>query len=187
MTASSGSSPLARGLPLGHGCGGVSSWIIPARAGFTPRSSGGCSSAADHPRSRGVYGNPAAKVVGDRGSSPLARGLRRPGEHAARPWGIIPARAGFTRRRRRSAPWAWDHPRSREVYLAACLCLPCVLGSSPLARGLRLIFSLHSSATVDHPRSRGVYRSSRTSRRASSGSSPLARGLHVRVSDTRSR
>ena len=70
-------------------------------------------------------------------------------------------------------------------------------GSSPLARGLRVIrrrrvggvgiiparagFTpavggvAHSSA--DHPRSRGVYNRARSSGTASAGSSPLARGL----------
>ena len=50
-----GSSPLARGLPLLTVTRGDETRIIPARAGFTPRSNriGRCR--GDHPRSRGVY------------------------------------------------------------------------------------------------------------------------------------
>ena len=71
-----GSSPLARGLPVGNAAQSSEEGIIPARAGFTveavPRRRG----LRDHPRSRGVYGRGAEG-----------------GQDAA---GIIPARAGFT-------------------------------------------------------------------------------------------
>ena len=52
----------------------------------------------------------------DGGSSPLARGLHEPVDWADMEYGIIPARAGFTRAgsARRSA--RADHPRSRGVY-----------------------------------------------------------------------
>ena len=70
-----GSSPLARGLqgPSRHPSrrGG----IIPARAGFTPIVNLCWSSAADHPRSRGVYLWPGRTGQRRPGSSPLARGL----------------------------------------------------------------------------------------------------------------
>ena len=53
--------------------------IIPARAGFTLRDALAVFYWEDHPRSRGVYVTgywwPAVRA----GSSPLARGLRRPG------------------------------------------------------------------------------------------------------------
>ena len=71
----------------------------------------------DHPRSRGVYVTTPNPPLVALGSSPLARGLRgvrvSPGRHR---W-IIPARAGFTRRCVSWWPPAWDHPRSRGVYL----------------------------------------------------------------------
>ena len=50
------------------------------------------------------------------GSSPLARGLLNTARRYAPTIGIIPARAGFTRRRPVLAPLAGDHPRSRGVY-----------------------------------------------------------------------
>ena len=93
---STGSSPLARGLP------GLSAWqcadtrIIPARAGFTCVSHVCVLVLADHPRSRGVYSRP--RVVIERSA------------------GIIPARAGFTVFVCVCFVYVWDHPRSRGVY-----------------------------------------------------------------------
>ena len=91
-----GSSPLARGLPLIDGAAYAAVRIIPARAGFTWPSCGCWTGWPDHPRSRGVYVAERKEVQERRGSSPLARGLRRrPAvhRHYVR---IIPARAGFT-------------------------------------------------------------------------------------------
>ena len=192
-----GSSPLARGLhddevgvDGGHG-------IIPARAGFT---SGTCSAPPnppDHPRSRGVYPPTAATGSPAAGSSPLARGLLELllAGHARS--GIIPARAGFTRRRRGQRPRPRDHPRSRGVYVAFRFVFRVCVGSSPLARGLpRSQPLLRSGGGIiparagftanrghvpgrdpDHPRSRGVYAALADAVRGVRGSSPLARGL----------
>ena len=54
-SSSSGSSPLARGLPSHMGTDAWPEGIIPARAGFTPRCPRRCCRRPDHPRSRGVY------------------------------------------------------------------------------------------------------------------------------------
>ena len=172
-----GSSPLARGL--------------------LPRLTAAGYQAGDHPRSRGVYvlrqGNES--VVG--GSSPLARGLPRPRRSTIRTCRIIPARAGFTRRRKPLIPPPWDHPRSRGVYFGLDPDSPVTGGSSPLARGLpeaardlplggRIIparagFTVMprsiTAALKDHPRSRGVYSTLFDANWAVMGSSPLARGL----------
>ena len=91
-----GSSPLARGLreaPLGREEGGG---IIPARAGFTTRTSSKAWGPRDHPRSRGVYIVMFPDFGYGLGSSPLARGLRQHGGEGPGEGGIIPARAGFT-------------------------------------------------------------------------------------------
>ena len=172
-----GSSPLARGLRKTVTRDTVTSRIIPARAGFTRTRRSARSSATDHPRSRGVYLLVASEASMACGSSPLARGLHRPGGRPARVAGIIPARAGFT---------------GDEEGVGGG-----VRGSSPLARGLpmRCACPFHrggiiparagftsppgsgSGSTTDHPRSRGVYRSPRRVHGQSSGSSPLARGL----------
>ena len=133
-----GSSPLARGLhprllvrPSGHR-------IIPARAGFTSRFRGGSIGGRDHPRSRGVYPGLADDVLGDGGSSPLARGLHRSDSRLRLGLGIIPARAGFTYRTCSVASSCRDHPRSRGVYRLIRLSKTLRMGSSPLARGLRV-------------------------------------------------
>ena len=153
----SGSSPLARGLPLRFRSARASGGIIPARAGFTTRPVrfGRCS--ADHPRSRGVYALMNSLPGSGFGSSPLARGL--------------PSAAG------RSARPAADHPRSRGVYGYGPIRGTVDLGSSPLARGLPSRHGVlkHNGRIIparagftraprrpcgpqkDHPRSRGVY------------------------------
>ena len=173
--------------------------IIPARAGFTAGRSSWPSRAGDHPRSRGVYRHSAKCGKATRGSSPLARGL--PGGDSARlslP-GIIPARAGFTRRPPGGRRSRRDHPRSRGVYSPEGRAPESPCGSSPLARGL-LISGLRvrpvggiiparagftgaivvpHSAWRDHPRSRGVYSRVWLPEETAAGSSPLARGLRT--------
>ena len=55
LVAATGSSPLARGLPLQPLGEALPGWIIPARAGFTPCRQPCRRQCEDHPRSRGVY------------------------------------------------------------------------------------------------------------------------------------
>ena len=131
------------------------------------------------------------------GSSPLARGLHAHVFLFTGINGIIPARAGFTTRRRTSFRRITDHPRSRGVYPSLLSQYCFARGSSPLARGLRqhfrrrprrcriiparagftVIKSWSCSAPKDHPRSRGVYGRMTTAQARVAGSSPLARGL----------
>ena len=131
------------------------------------------------------------------GSSPLARGLRSPWSAQQRLVGIIPARAGFTRRKPRPRRRPPDHPRSRGVYETSRINVTWSYGSSPLARGLRYhrpdlrpdprIIPARAGFTIppprppprsaDHPRSRGVYHPPHHRDRLPPGSSPLARGL----------
>ena len=194
-----GSSPLARGLhPAGPGLLGAGG-IIPARAGFTPCCGPTPTRSWDHPRSRGVYTGARVPVCPPTGSSPLARGLReRPWEPRGRPR-IIPARAGFTRARRRGSCRRRDHPRSRGVYATGSSKPGGSAGSSPLARGLRgggagavpdlriiparagftVIGPTRTRRPTDHPRSRGVYPLPTRPPSESAGSSPLARGLRA--------
>ena len=173
--------------------------IIPARAGFTPRSSHASSAPSDHPRSRGVYTFSLWMDWGTLGSSPLARGLLLPECRWYEQLGIIPARAGFTTRTPTSSSRRPDHPRSRGVYVWELLKQTGREGSSPLARGLRRsprvpsplsgIIPARAGFTAgppvagagrwDHPRSRGVYPTSRHLLPLDSGSSPLARGLRL--------
>ena len=151
--------------------------IIPARAGFTKPWRPATGPSWDHPRSRGVYPGLSFGAEVLRGSSPLARGLRRALLGHLEGDGIIPARAGFT-----WTPATVESPAS---------------GSSPLARGLRLpihaalrrprIIPARAGFTRlrvhrgdrdrDHPRSRGVYEHISRADGELPGSSPLARGL----------
>ena len=131
-----GSSPLARGLladtPLAVGV----DRIIPARAGFTLSSWRILMSRRDHPRSRGVYILLKYGWTMARGSSPLARGLRRDYAPRSLTLRIIPARAGFTLPLGELIPTGQDHPRSRGVYPQMMGKHSISKGSSPLARGL---------------------------------------------------
>ena len=196
-TGLAGSSPLARGLPPIPGTSSRGLGIIPARAGFTPEPAPSPTPTQDHPRSRGVYALRTMAGHDLRGSSPLARGLRRPPHDAARRPRIIPARAGFTSLVSSLRRPAGDHPRSRGVYQVVRPAMQAGAGSSPLARGLplrarrrrqrpgiipaRAGFTRRAVAEAvlgrDHPRSRGVYSTRCPSRPLRTGSSPLARGL----------
>ena len=192
-----GSSPLARGLPVGRPRSPRPGRIIPARAGFTPASWTRQGASPDHPRSRGVYSRATTVTSSPGGSSPLARGLlggKLGGGGYVR---IIPARAGFTPDGVRVLGADRDHPRSRGVYGFAPPLERIFRGSSPLARGLpgqvqavegaqgiipaRAGFTRRSgtamSLSSDHPRSRGVYPGHAHRAQAVGGSSPLARGL----------
>ena len=117
-----GSSPLARGLPEQVSARGRDSGIIPARAGFTVAVVRPAAPRRDHPRSRGVYPTPPFW---------LATAMR-----------IIPARAGFTVIGSNRTSVSGDHPRSRGVYGHRTCRSRAPAGSSPLARGLRIWFSM---------------------------------------------
>ena len=134
---SRGSSPLARGLPGRAHEARAPVRIIPARAGFTRCSRGTSSGRPDHPRSRGVYARRVSPSQPITGSSPLARGLHNYYPKGCTMNGIIPARAGFTQDGCWVSRSAWDHPRSRGVYCGTLLAIGALMGSSPLARGLR--------------------------------------------------
>ena len=192
-----GSSPPARGLrgPSPPAC--LDLGIIPARAGFTSRRRCRPAGMRDHPRSRGVYLQTKMQTGRDAGSSPLARGLLVGALPLGRPFGIIPARAGFTGRPAFLPRRLWDHPRSRGVYAGEVTEEKFRDGSSPLARGLRAVDSpapprlriiparagftptaaREPATTPDHPRSRGVYSDDMAFENHVKGSSPLARGL----------
>ena len=192
-----GSSPLARGLQPCHPSESALHGIIPARAGFTRDISWSNPLATDHPRSRGVYQCWQYCHLPDDGSSPLARGLPPSCTFLKAFTRIIPARAGFTGVLRGLLFRRGDHPRSRGVYGRVELHERAVVGSSPLARGLRSARTRRggrdriiparagftpddldrNSGRGDHPRSRGVYAAFESASVEVVGSSPLARGL----------
>ena len=157
----------------------------------------------DHPRSRGVYTGARDYGSPGPGSSPLARGLRRPLNSILRCTRIIPARAGFTSQDAPTCADRTDHPRSRGVYVPVMMTVSPAFGSSPLARGLLKGTDIEAKKTGiiparagftfrwhgprrhgwDHPRSRGVYSTVASTAMMHAGSSPLARGLrgHIKI------
>ncbi len=134
-----GSSPLARGGLLGPEPALGKERLIPARAGRTATATQPTSSPWAHPRSRGADRKSVRAPRPGRGSSPLARGGHRASATCSPSSGLIPARAGRTsrtcvRRRSRGA-----HPRSRGADGERQSNGRPTTGSSPLARGGRLL------------------------------------------------
>ncbi len=191
-----GSSPLARGGlgALRHAPQGLG--LIPARAGRTDVRRRSSVSVRAHPRSRGEDLGRNVSDVSDGGSSPLARGGQAFPQPELRDHGLIPARAGRTRRGRPRCARAGAHPRSRGEDVDPVSAAPEISGSSPLARGgrpaagkpsglLGLIPARagrttgtwsRSPAWRAHPRSRGEDERPDILRHRGLGSSPLARG-----------
>ena len=170
--------PRSRGVyPQNTTCTQPDPRIIPARAGFTPRSRRCWPLCSDHPRSRGVYSVIQPSPSSPHGSSPLARGLLDPAVPIVSVTGIIPARAGFTPPPPAPAHPARDHPRSRGVYSACHRIAGGCIRIIPARAGFTFRARPRVNAVEDHPRSRGVYSSRRAATTASRGSSPLARGL----------
>ena len=176
-----GSSPLARGLQR-RGClRQAQARIIPARAGFTVTIRELLCPRGDHPRSRGVYRDNAARPMEGMGSSPLARGLRLIRSNRQQTVRIIPARAGFTADGMRSEIEWRDHPRSRGVYSDASSPRTPRAGSSPLARGLPMVVLIEGLILRIIPARAGFTRRWRKFCELRAGSSPLARGLLSKV------
>ena len=191
-----GSSPLARGTRPASRARSASARFIPARAGNTSMSWPTAPPSAVHPRSRGEHCRRAAGRLVMHGSSPLARGTRRPGGGIGIVFRFIPARAGNTPLWSRSQRRCAVHPRSRGEHPATPVRSTTRGGSSPLARGTRCAtwplrlrrrfiparagntgggIRWRAVGTV-HPRSRGEHPGERRHVPRDDGSSPLARG-----------
>ncbi len=131
-----GSSPLARGVQLLSDASNQNPRIIPACAGNTtivyvlllP---------GDHPRLRGEYQNQEKRLTCSLGSSPLARGIQLLKIRFLLSMRIIPACAGNTWVLRFNCRVDRDHPRLRGEYYKNFWNCSIVVGSSPLARGIR--------------------------------------------------
>ena len=172
--------------------------LIPAHAGKTPRSRGAAARTWAHPRSRGENALEVGHLHFAAGSSPLTRGKPNDVDGFDVGPGLIPAHAGKTPTRARTATCSWAHPRSRGENTALRRRGHRFGGSSPLTRGkpkrttaspadLGLIpahagkteipgFSLFSYRA--HPRSRGENMALASALSAARGSSPLTRGKH---------
>ena len=171
----SGSSPLTRGKHERPAPTRRAGGLIPAHAGKTWGCADTRGRGAAHPRSRGE--NPVEHFTAAcmAGSSPLTRGKRGGTGGLPLELGLIPAHAGKTPTRARTATWRWAHPRKRGENFGPspkALRLP---GSSPLTRGKQLeeclncvqagLIPAHAGKTTcthalasrrrAHPRSRG--------------------------------
>ena len=93
------------------------------------------------------------------GSSPHTRGLHGLGLLIRRSWGIIPAHAGFTRRRRAGGLASRDHPRTRGVYARHGATSGNGSGSSPHTRGLLSYGWRPPARSGSSPHTRGLPRS----------------------------
>ena len=113
MDRPTGSSPLARGTRARHHGSRRRYRFIPARAGNTSPPANGGTAQPVHPRSRGEHGDRRHPILGENGSSPLARGTRPPGPRPDARSRFIPARAGNTRERTSGHGGSPVHPRSR--------------------------------------------------------------------------
>ena len=192
-----GSSPRVRGLHAARQGVVGGQGIIPARAGFTDRGDMTPGAPGDHPRACGVYRTDSTRLRMGRGSSPRVRGLLMTTRIPADMTGIIPARAGFTVRRRAITTPPPDHPRACGVYDRTVYPGTTPTGSSPRVRGLPLrseglasrkrIIPARAGFTrtrhgrkrprTDHPRACGVYSAFTVSSSCEIGSSPRVRGL----------
>ena len=133
-----GSSPLARGTPGGHGDRHGQHRFIPARAGNTGGADAAGAVLPVHPRSRGEHSSPVLRAPSTSGSSPLARGTPTAPPPSGRSGRFIPARAGNTGTAHRLDDLRAVHPRSRGEHPGGSNIAPVLCGSSPLARGTRL-------------------------------------------------
>ena len=193
-----GSSPHARGARGTSWLVASAPGIIPACAGSTCPLPSRRSSCWDHPRMRGEHWLDPYVALGYWGSSPHARGARPFVDADAQARGIIPACAGSTLIAG-AGMLAWrDHPRMRGEHLPQVSSHISPQGSSPHARGARvlgistrakrgIIPACAGSTRPPHgspgcpgdPRMRGKHMPRHLPRLPRRGSSPHARGAPV--------
>ena len=155
-----GSSPHARGAPIGPKAIKRLTGIIPACAGSTPAARSSSGTRRDHPRMRGEHLRVFCLCGIQKGSSPHARGAPSTCGNYGGYWWIIPACAGSTWQVISGHALYKDHPRMRGEHTLSRSCSSTRVGSSPHARGAhfttsasgqhsRLIHSLFASSS--HP------------------------------------
>ena len=130
-----GSSPLTRGK---RGCLRALqtlAGLIPAHAGKTLSLVASFAGGVAHPRSRGENLAQRLTPVTSQGSSPLTRGKPERAQEGRSRARLIPAHAGKTEPRSRSAGTPAAHPRSRGENPGGVPVYSTWEGSSPLTRG----------------------------------------------------
>ena len=170
-----------RGIRRSAGERSIYSRIIPAHAGNTHCRNSNSRKSWDHPRSCGEYRSGRKEKKRRKGSSPLMRGIRFLNTFSDLYSRIIPAHAGNTYEVKIIPKPAEDHPRSCGEYVTSRGSMRENRGSSPLMRGIRILFiyglcrlriiPAHAGNTIhalfielfheDHPRSCGEYKSAR--------------------------
>ena len=121
--------------------------IIPACAGNTLSILCALSNRSNHPRLRGEYIYLLQLSKYGVGSSPLARGILNRCVCKSYISRIIPACAGNTKSDKYCQNLYWDHPRLCGEYAEGMALKDCLIGSSPLVRGI-LLFDILRSSTL---------------------------------------
>ena len=135
LSASGGSSPLARGTECEPPTFIGAFRFIPAGAGNSVDVAVYVNGKAVHPRWRGEQSPSLAYAVSGAGSSPLARGTASMNEYVAMICRFIPAGAGNSRCYSSRSPIRSVHPRWRGEQAVVNRLEFGPRGSSPLARG----------------------------------------------------
>ena len=133
-----GSSPQARGTPLGTSSEAGNVRFIPAGAGNTGSGSSGAGGSTVHPRRRGEHTSSAQTCAVPSGSSPQARGTRATSFPVDALYRFIPAGAGNTPGDRPACSPGTVHPRRRGEHADLHRANLRGAGSSPQARGTQL-------------------------------------------------
>ena len=131
-----GSPPLTRGIHC-H-CTSLNLWLrfTPAHAGNTYLMLVKSFTDEVHPRSRGEYRINKIKILGEKGSPPLTRGILLCFCFLWHIIGFTPAHAGNTLENEGQRKISKVHPRSRGEYYAYAGILADHVGSPPLTRGI---------------------------------------------------
>ena len=156
-----GSSPRMRGSRAGRKEMKFEDGIIPAHAGLTSTRCLHAVQRRDHPRACGAHMIPKFSAIFLSGSSPRMRGSHTYRLKLVAEDGIIPAHAGLTCSRRRSARTSGDHPRACGAHLHQGPRAAREAGSSPRMRGSRScspppeihpgIIPAHAGLTLKNP------------------------------------
>ena len=177
--------------------------LIPARAGKTEEQLFEYLDTAAHPRAGGENSRPETPPSTQSGSSPRGRGKPELFQLAAVRPGLIPARAGKTRRSPASRSTPAAHPRAGGENLANTSTRSAPRGSSPRGRGKRRerrhearrtrLIPARAGKTLGlrrtlcarpaHPRAGGENPRRMAVLTRGCGSSPRGRGKHFRRSD----
>ena len=194
-----GSSPPVRGAQGAHAGTGGGAGLIPARAGSTQKSDRWRKLYRAHPRPCGEHDKAYNLWRSETGSSPPVRGALHRTIRVTPPLGLIPARAGSTRKPVAAFQLGGAHPRPCGEHTLEEAKAYRDEGSSPPVRGAPKIHpkiqglagliparagstgirGLHTARIRAHPRPCGEHKCALALKYAASGSSPPVRGARA--------